>query len=279
MTSRGEILGGVPLFQLLDDAGRDALAKNLEAVVIPPGQTIFRVGDPGDSMFIVTEGEAEIFFHDNTGHEIVLDRPAAGDYFGELSLIDRGARNASARSVTEVAALKISHADLERLVTAHPQAGLDLLGAMARRARVSAELLRHTASRNANEEIADHRSKIARAADWIADFSGSIPFLMIHVVFFAVWIVWNEVLPEPRRFDPFPFGFLTLVVSLEAIILSVFVLLSQNRQIEKERVRSDIEYDVNLKAELEIMQLHEKLDRLTGDTLTRLAAIEAKLPG
>ncbi len=277
MTGRGAILSGVPLFQALDEAGRDALASGLEAVTFQPGQTIFRVGDPGDSMFIVTGGETEIFFHDNTGHEIVLERPGVGDHFGELSLLDRGARNASARAVTEMSALKVSHADLERLVTAYPQAGLGLLSATARRARVSAELLRHTASRNVNEEVADHRSRIARAADWIADFSGSIPFLMIHVVFFTVWIVWNEVVATSQRFDPFPFGFLTLVVSLEAIILSVFVLLSQNRQIEKERVRSDIEYDVNLKAELEIMQLHEKLDRLTGDTLARLAAIEAKL--
>ena len=168
MSGRGAILSGVPLFQALDDGGRDALAAGLGSVTFQPGQTIFRVGDPGDSMFIVTGGEAEIFFSDNTGHEIVLERPGAGAHFGELSLLDRGSRSASARAVSEVAALKVSHTDLERMVKTHPQAGLDLLAAMARQVRVSAELLRHTASRNANEEIADSRSKVDRAADWIA---------------------------------------------------------------------------------------------------------------
>ena len=242
--------------------------------MFPAGHMIFDAGDPGDSMYIVTAGEAEIFFKDNTGKEIVLERPAAGAYFGDLSLLDQGPRTAAARCVTEVEALRVGHRDLDLLVRAHPQAALDLLSAMSRRVRVNAELLRHTASRNVNEEIADARSAVDRAADWIADFSGSIPFLTIHVVIFFVWITWNMALSEKLRFDAFPFGLLTMVVSLEAIILSVFVLLSQNRQIEKDRVRSEIEYDVNLKAELEIMQLHEKLDRLTGDLLMRLAKIE-----
>ena len=200
MSSRGDILGGVRLFEILDHAERAALPAGLDAVVFAAGQTIFRVGDPGDCLFIVTGGEVEIFFNDNTGHEIVLERSGPGDHFGELSLLDRGSRNASARAVGDMAALRVSHADLERLVTAHPQAGLDLLAAMARQMRVSAELLRHTASRNANEEIADHRSGLDRAADWIADFSGSIPFLAIHVVIFAAWVGWNMLLGEARRF-------------------------------------------------------------------------------
>jgi CRP/FNR family cyclic AMP-dependent transcriptional regulator len=247
----------------------------MEAITFPPGHLIFAVGDAGDAMYVVTAGEVEIFFKDNTGQEIILERPGAGDFFGELSLFDHGARTASARCPGGVQALRLSSRDLEQLVRTHPQAGLDLLSAMARRVRVNAELLRHTASRNVNEATDDQRGVVDRCADWIADFSGSIPFLAIHVVIFAVWIGLNMALDEKHRFDAFPFGLLTMVVSLEAIILSVFVLLSQNRQIEKDRVRGEIEYDVNLKAELEIMQLHEKLDQLTGDVSVRLARIEA----
>ncbi len=147
---------------------------------------------------------------------------------------------------------------------------------MGKRMRVTAELLRHTASRNVNEVIEDKRTVVQKAADWIAEFSGSIPFLMIHVVLFFVWIVMNvgSGVPGIPMFDQFPFGLLTMAVSLEAIILSVFVLLSQNRQVAKDRVRSDIEYDVNLKAELEIAHLHEKMDRLTAEVLARLGRLE-----
>ncbi|WP_293905173.1 DUF1003 domain-containing protein [Phenylobacterium sp.] len=274
MATRAEILHGIPLFQFLDQAERETLAADLDATEFAAGHVIFAAGDPGDSMYIVTAGEAEIFFKNNTGDEIILERVGEGGYFGDLSLLDHGSRTASARCVAAVEALRVDRNDLEVLVRAYPQAALDLLGAMAGRVRVNAELLRHTASRNVNDEVADARSAVDQAADWIADFSGSIPFLMIHVVIFFVWIAWNMALSETLRFDAFPFGLLTMVVSLEAIILSVFVLLSQNRQIEKDRVRGEIEYDVNLKAELEIMQLHEKMDRLTGDLLVRLAEIE-----
>jgi CRP/FNR family transcriptional regulator, cyclic AMP receptor protein len=164
---------------------------------------------------------------------------------------------------------------LEKFLSLRPLAAMDLLAAMARRLRVSAERLRHTATRNVNEEIADSRTMVQKAADWIAEFAGSIPFLLLHVVFFTAWLVVNSVkLPGIPQFDPYPFGFLTLSVSLEAIFLSVFVLLSQNRQAAKDHVRSDIEYDVNLKAELEIVNLHEKMDRLTSDVLQRLETIQ-----
>jgi len=151
---------------------------------------------------------------------------------------------------------------------------------MGKRLRRNVELLRRTASRNINAELEDRRTTVERAADWIAAFSGSITFLMLHVVFFAVWILLNtHWLPgwKPPMFDPYPFGLLTMVVSLEAIILSVFVLLSQNRQVAKDRIRGDIEYEVNLKAELEIAQLHEKVDHLHAEALGRLEEVHRTL--
>lgn len=279
MGAKAELLADVPLFQFLDAHERADLATRLEEVEFPAGQLIFSAGDPGDAMYVISAGEVETFFKDNTGNTIVLETATKGDFFGELSLLDQGSRTASARTVTAVSALRVDQQDLDGLVRAHPQAALDLLSAMGRRARVTAELLRHTASRNVNQEVADKRSAIDKAADWIAAASGSIPFLNIHIILFALWIGWNVAMPEAERFDPYPFGLLTMAVSLEAIILSVFVLLSQNRQIEKERFRSEVEYDVNLKAELEIMHLHEKVDRLTSDLLQRLDNIERAVNG
>ena len=138
-------------------------------------------------------------------------------------------------------------------------------------------MLRHTASRNINEVTVDNRTAVMKTADWISEFSGSLPFLFIHCAIFLVWILLNVGLFKNTAlgdWDPFPFGLLTMVVSLEAIILSVFVLLSQNRQVARERVRNDIEYEVNLKAELEIAHMHEKVDHMHAEILARLSNLE-----
>jgi len=271
-----ELLAEVPFFQLLNDEERNFLAGELDVVSFRQGEMVFTYGDPGDSLYVIKTGEVEVFFKDDTGGRIVLETAREGDFFGELSLLDNGPRTASVVATRDVEALRVDRNDLDHLLRLHPEAALDLLTAMGRRMRVTAELLRHTASRNVNEVVEDNRTAVQRAADWIAEFSGSIAFLMIHVVLFFLWIIMNvgNGVPGIPLFDAFPFGLLTMAVSLEAIILSVFVLLSQNRQVAKDRVRGDIEYDVNLKAELEIAHLHEKMDRLTFDVLSRFDKLE-----
>jgi CRP/FNR family transcriptional regulator, cyclic AMP receptor protein len=279
MRPEAELLKEVPLFQFLDDNERSELAAQLDIVSFKEGQVVFNYGDPGDAIYIISSGQVEIFIKNDTGERIVLEVATRGDFFGELSLMDEGARSASVVAAKDTEALRLDRGDLETFLRLCPHAAMDLLAAMGRRHRETVEMLRHTATRNVNEETDDERTVVQKGADWIAEFSGSIPFLMIHVVIFTVWIVMNTVhvfnLPQ---FDPYPFGFLTLAVSLEAIFLSVFVLLSQNRFAAKERVRSDIEYDVNLKAELEIAHLHEKLDRLTADILQRMENLHQSLP-
>jgi uncharacterized membrane protein len=271
MRPEADLLKEVSFFHFLDDAERSALAERLTLVPFRSGESIFQIGEPGDALYVIRSGEAEVFFKNDTGERIILEIARRGDFFGELSLLDGGSRSASVVATQDTEALRLDRADLSQFLQAHPLAAMDLLAAMGRRLRVSSERLRHTASRNVNEETADKRTTVQKAADWIAEFSGSIPFLLLHVVLFAIWLVVNSVkLPGIPQFDPFPFGFLTLAVSLEAIFLSVFVLLSQNRQAAKDHVRSDIEYDVNLKAELEIVHLHEKVDRLTSDVLMGL---------
>lgn len=273
MQPEAELLKQVPLFQFLDDRERDELARRLEVVSLEAGQMVFQHNDPGDAFYVISSGQVEIFFKNDTGERMVLERATRGHFFGELSLLDKGTRSASAIATEETQALRLVRDDLENFLKSHPPAAMDLLAAMGRRQRETVERLRHTATRNTNEEAEDNRTKVQMAADWIAEFSGSIPFLMLHVAFFALWLGINWI-PGLPHFDPYPFGFLTLSVSLEAIFLSVFVLLSQNRQAAKERVHADIEYDVNLKAELEIAHLHEKLDRLTSDVLLRLEKLQ-----
>jgi uncharacterized membrane protein len=277
MPTRAEILAEIPLFALLDADERAALAERIDEVQAPAGSFIFRAGDPGDSMYVVTSGKVEIAFTNDTGQSIVLETPGPGEYFGEVSLLDGGPRQASATALTEVHALLVDRGDLDEFLSRRPAAALDLLAATGRRLRETNRLLRHTASRDINEEEEDKRTPVMRVADWISEFSGSIPFLLIHCVFFFVWIVDNTG-PLSRTawggWDPYPFGLLTMAVSLEAIILSVFVLLSQNRQVARDRVRNDIEYKVNLKAELEVAELHKRLADMEAGLLARLARVE-----
>jgi len=271
------MLSNVPFFALLDDQERAALADRLDVVSFPAGQSFFSRGDPGDSMYVVRSGVVEMWFKNDVGDRIVLETARAGDFFGEISLLDGGPRNASALATEDTEALVVDRGDLVEFFRLRPAAALDLLTATGRRLRETATLLSHMASRNTNDVEEDKRTRVMKIADWISEFSGSIPFLMIHIVIFAVWILLNvRPLTDTRvgGFDLFPFGLLTMVVSLEAIILSVFVLLSQNRQVARDRFRNDIEYSVNLKAELEIAHLHEKFDQMNGELLARLDGLK-----
>lgn len=278
MPTDGAFLADIPLFQLLDEQERATLAGQLDVVTLHVGDILFKIGDPGDALYVVRSGELEVFFKNDTGERIVLSRPRAGDVIGELAMLDGGARTASAQVTEDLEALRLDRGDLEKFLQMCPHAGMDLLTSMGQRLRENIEMLRHTATRNVNEEIEDKRTAVQKTADWIAEFSGSIAFLVIHLVIFAVWIVVNiGAVPRVPAFDPFPFGLLTMAVSLEAIVLSVFVLLSQNRQAAKDKIRADIEYDVNLKAELEVAHLHEKVDDLQADILARLDGIERRL--
>ena len=272
-------LAEVPFFALLDDEQRALLAARVDTTLVPAGNAMWGYGDPGDSLYIVRSGAVEIFFKNDTGERIVLETARTGDFFGEISLLDGGPRTASAVVVEDLDAIVVDRGDLDEFLRICPTAALSLLAASGRRMRETAKLLRHSVSRDINEETEDKRTKVMKVADWISEFSGSLEFLFIHLGLFFIWIVLN-VGPLAHsgasfaNFDPFPFGLLTMVVSLEAIILSVFVLLSQNRQVARDRVRNDIEYQVNLKAELEIGHLHEKMDQLHEEAMRRMSNLE-----
>lgn len=281
-----DALEKVPFFEKLNDEERQTLAAQIEIVRHPAGHQMFAVGDPGDSLYVLTRGSAEIFFKDTTGQRIILETLGPGEFFGEISLLDAGPRTASVVIKEDIEAIRVDRNDLSALLQRHPTAALDLLAAMGRRLRQTAGLLRQTASRNVNQEVEDTRTAVQRVADWIAEFSGSLTFLFLHIVWFFSWILlntnWASTIEAPwvraiTGFDPFPYGLLTMTVSLEAIVLSVFVLLSQSRQVAKDKIRSDIEYDVNLKAELEIAQLHEKVDTQNVEILARMERIEKLL--
>jgi CRP/FNR family transcriptional regulator, cyclic AMP receptor protein len=272
------LLAEVPLFQLLDADERAALAQMMEQANFPSGYRIFQEGEPGDRMYVVCSGEVELATTDKLGQKLVLTTASRGDLFGELSLLDHGARNARATVLEDAELLVLDRATLIDFFRRRPEAALDMMAVMGGRMRTTTNRLRQMATRNANEETESKLTMLERITDTIAAFSGSLMFLALHGIWFLVWIGLNTI-PCLAAFDPFPFGLLTMCVSLEAIFLSVIVLLSQNRQSAKDRIRADVDYEVNLKAELEVSHLHEKVDQLHSVLLSRLHQIEAGLRG
>jgi CRP/FNR family cyclic AMP-dependent transcriptional regulator len=268
-------LANITMFELLDEDDRIALAEVVDELKVPAGQTLFQAGDPGDSLFIVRVGQIELFIKDTAGQKIVLHTAEAGDMFGELAMLDSGARSATAVALANTELLVLDRDDLVLLFQRKPAAALHMLASLTSLTRKADELLRTRVSRNVNEEMEVHSTPLQKVADWIAWFSGSMAFLGINGAWFIIWIGLNTVFGI--RFDPFPFGLLTMIVSLEAIFLSCFVLVSQNRQAEKDRVRADIEYEVNIKAELEIAHLHEKTDRMYENMMARFEKLEKGL--
>jgi uncharacterized membrane protein len=275
-----ELLAGIEFFALLKEEDRQALANVVDSVTLATDEVLFNAGEPGESLFIVRSGSIELFIKDTVGQKIVLTIAEAGDLFGELSLLDSGPRTATAVALSETELLVLDRGDLLLLFERRPDAALNMLAAMSTMTRKADELLRTRVSRNVNEEMEEHSTPLQRVADWIAWFSGSMPFLIINAAWFIIWISLNTLHLGIPAFDPYPFGLLTMIVSLEAIFLSCFVLVSQNRQTEKDRVRSDIEYEVNVKAELEVTHLHEKTDRIYESMLARFAKLEKMIqPG
>ncbi|HEY5951416.1 MAG TPA: DUF1003 domain-containing protein [Kofleriaceae bacterium] len=271
-------LSQIQLFSQLDADERGVLAQAMHERVLAAGDVLFRLGEPGDSMFIVRDGAVELSVKDTAGQKIILHTAKSGDFFGELSLLDGGSRTASAHATEPTTLLVLDREDLLQLFRKRPDAALDMLAAMGRMTRKANALLRERVVKNVNEQVEEERGSIVlRVADWVANFSGSITFLVLHVGIFSAWIVLNLGLFPFGDFDKFPFGLLTMAVSLEAIILSTLLLFSSNRQSARDRIRSDVEYDINLKAELEVAHLHEKTDRLYEEMLERFARLEKVL--
>lgn len=268
------VLAELEIFEHLQAEDRERLGAVIESIEVPAGETLFRTGEPGDSLFIVRSGEMELYIKDTVGQKIVLTVASPGEMFGELALLDRGARTATAMALSDSELLVLDRDDLLLLFQKTPAAALRLLAAMSQMTRRADELLRTRVSRNVNEEAEELLTPLQKAADWIAWFSGSMPFLLLNALWFVIWILINTFPLGVRQYDPYPFGLLTMIVSLEAIFLSCFVLISQNRQAEKDRIRGNIEYEVNIKAELEIAHLHEKVDHMYEQMLDRFGRVE-----
>jgi CRP/FNR family cyclic AMP-dependent transcriptional regulator len=255
-----------------------ALADKIELLAYSAGQSIFSYGDPGHALYIVRSGETEIFVKNDQGEKIVLETAQPGDIFGEVSLLDDGPRTAWVNALGEVEVLRLDRRHFEDYVRQHTPAALNLLSVAARRLRKADEVIRHTVSRNVNDVAAEQGTTLTRLADAVPSVTGSIGSLVFHAAFFGAWIVLNlGFIANWKAFDAYPFEFLSVMVSLEAIFLSLFVLTSQNRQRSLDRIRADIEFESSINTEMKIAYLHEKIDKLTEGNYQVLAGVQKLL--
>jgi uncharacterized membrane protein len=264
VSSQYALLRGVPLFAALDDAAVEELCGYLHPVELKGGSNLFRVGDSGDAMYIIESGRIRITVTDADGREVILASLGHGDFFGEMAMLDGHGRSADA-TVTEDSRLAVlTRENFLTFVSSDARIVLEMLSAITRRLRRTDDLLRHRVSRNANEEDAKHVTLADRAADKIAQFGGSWKFIGLSIALLIVWVIGNTIMLRAQTFDPFPFVFLNLILGVMAAFQAPIIMMSQNREAQKDRLRADLDYQVNLKNEMllgEILRLLEKREK------------------
>jgi CRP/FNR family cyclic AMP-dependent transcriptional regulator len=269
------LLKQVPMFNLFDDDELRELAHHIEERGFVAGQTVFRDGDPGGEMHVVMSGKVELFISDPKGNRVSVGVVEAGEMFGELSLLDGEARSASAIAQEATRTCVVDRDDLTLLFSKKPQSALDILATIARRLRRADAMLAENMAQNANEVIAEKLTVGDRIADAVARFGGSWTFINLFLFVLLAWMALNtwEFLGI-GGFDPPPFIGLNLVLSMLAAFQAPVIMMSQNRQDAKDRVRADIEYEVNVRAEVEVMELHQKVDRMKEEIIDLLVAVK-----
>jgi len=262
MSTTVTMIGEVPIFGLLDDEEREALAQMMDCRDFKEGEIIFHYGDTGGEIFILRNGNVELFIESMEGQKIVISENEKGDVIGELSFLDGGARTATALAREDTQTLVMHRDRLLEFIDKHPHAAMDLLTAVGRRLRATDELLRTQVSRNPNLEEEERLTFGQRIADKVASFGGSWTFIIIFGVILAVWVILNSTALLRDHFDPYPYILLNLFLSMIASVQAPVIMMSQNRLSSKDRLKSDLDYEVNLKAELEVAHLHRKVDHI-----------------
>jgi uncharacterized membrane protein len=259
-----EALRSVPLFASLDDGAARDLRNLLSDKTVPQNTRLFRQGDKGDAMYLIESGRVRISIRDEEDQEVILAELAQGDFFGEMAIIDGRQRSADAKVIEDAQFAILSREAFLSFVRNNPDVALEMLSALTDRLRRTDELLRSRVSRNANEEAEARLTVADRAADLIAEFGGSWKFIILSIVLIIFWIIFNTFILI-RGFDPAPYQMLNLVLAVIAGMQAPIIMMSQNRQGEKDRLRADLDYQVNLKNELSLAEVLRRLDVLESD--------------
>jgi uncharacterized membrane protein len=262
-----ETLRQVPLFESLDNEAAGELCHLLESLDCTAGTFLFRAGDEGDALYLIERGKVRICVRTTNGRELTLTELGCGDFFGDMALLDGQRRSADAVVAEDARLAVLSRGHFLSFVRSSPNVALELLASLANRLRHTDELLLHSATRNVNVEEAARLTLADRAADLIAEFGGSWKFIIAAVLFFNVWVLINSLLLTTSGFDPYPYLLLSTGINMLAVLQAPIILMSQNRQSHKDRLRAEIDYQINLKNELALNEIIERLKTLEREHL------------
>jgi CRP/FNR family transcriptional regulator, cyclic AMP receptor protein len=261
MACNPETLKHVPLFALLDDEEAAVLAGQVEQKKFVPRQRIFKVGEPSGPAYVVVSGRVRLTIVDDDNQEVVVDEPTHGEFFGFASMLEQTPHQTSAMAVEEVECLEITREDISVLLQRKPLAGMDMLAVLGRQFHTTQQLVRKRATRNADEIFEKRATFGERVADNVAQFGGSWTFIIVVGIFLACYTTINVSLGS-KAWDPYPFILLNLFLSMMAAVQAPVIMMSQNRQDAKDRLRGELDFDVNRRSEAQIQGLARKLNLL-----------------
>jgi CRP/FNR family cyclic AMP-dependent transcriptional regulator len=261
MACSPEILKGVPLFALLDDEETAVLAGQVEVRTFAPRQRIWKIGEAGGQAYVMVSGSVRVTMVDEDHQEVLVDQPAQGEFFGFASMLEQSPHQTEAVAVEESVCLEVDRNDISILLQRKPHAGMDMLTVLGRQFHASQQLVRVRASRNPNDVIEQDMTFGERIADAVASFGGSWTFIITFAAAICTYTAINVAL-RGVAWDPYPFILLNLFLSMLAAIQAPVIMMSQNRQDTRDRLRGELDYDVNRRAESEIQGLAHKLNLL-----------------
>ncbi|MFY9675891.1 MAG: DUF1003 domain-containing protein [Terriglobales bacterium] len=261
MPCKPEVLRQVPLFALFDDDELAVLASQVELKTFAPRQRIWKMGDPSGPAYVVVSGAVRLTTVDEDQQEVVVDEPERGEFFGFASLLDQTAHQTNAQAVDDVACVEVDRRDILVLIERKPHAGMDMLSVLGRQFHASQRLVRLRAARNPNVVIEEKETFGERVADMVASFGGSWTFIIAALVALTAYTAVSVAMGQ-TSWDPYPFILLNLFLSMLAAIQAPIIMMSQNRQDKKDRLRSELDFDVNRRSETEIQGLAQKLNLL-----------------
>lgn len=262
MSCTPDELRNIPLFALLDDEELHVLASQVELRPFTPRQRIYKAGDPGAAAYIMISGTVHVTIVDEDQQEVLVAEPAHGEFFGFASMLEGTPHHTSAITLTDTTLLEVDRNDIEVLIQKKPLAGMDMMTVLARQFHAAQQLVRDRATRNPNDLIESESTFGERIADRVASFGGSWTFIISFGVVLSVYTTINVIL-RGKAWDPYPFILLNLFLSMLASIQAPVIMMSQNRQDMKDRLRGELDYNVNRRAEAEIQNLSRKLHLLT----------------
>jgi CRP/FNR family cyclic AMP-dependent transcriptional regulator len=261
MACEPEILRQVPLFARLDDDETAVLAAQIEIRTFAARQRIYKIGEPGGRAYVMVSGAVRLTTIDEDHQDVIVDEPSSGEFFGFASMLDSTPHQTNAVALEDTVCLEVDQEDIATLVQRKPHAAMDMLSVLGRQFHAAQQLVRGRTARNPNEIIEAEATFGERIADTVAAFGGSWTFIILFFVILATYTALNLALKR-SAWDPYPFILLNLILSMLAAIQAPVIMMSQNRTDKKDRLRGELDYEVNRRAEAEVQSLSRKLNVL-----------------